>query len=90
MTRVPYAADERRRSRRWIARDCPASADDREQRPAYDAGRCAERLAARGGRGARDMDARLDRLRNRLGESRAIAEIAARHLAPAPETMAGT
>ena len=26
------------------------------------------------------MDARLDRLRNRLEESRAIAEIAARHL----------
>ena len=29
---------------------------------------------------ARDMDARVDRLRNRLEESRAIAEIAARHL----------
>jgi hypothetical protein len=27
-----------------------------------------------------DVDARLDRLRNRMEESRAIAEIAARHL----------
>ena len=32
----------------------------------------------------RSWTARLDRLRNRLEESRAIAEIAARHLVPVP------
>jgi hypothetical protein len=36
------------------------------------------------------LDPGLDRLRDRLRESRAVTEIAARHLTPALEKMAGT
>ena len=52
-----------------------------ESQEHQDGGRCTRRadMDARD-MDARDMDARLDRLRNRLEESRAIAEIAARHL----------
>jgi hypothetical protein len=37
-----------------------------------------------GGPLRQDRDGRLDCLRNRLGESRAVTEIAVRYLAPAP------
>jgi hypothetical protein len=78
MTRVPCAADEKTEiPPRDRVSFSPAGGGKRYAMN-RDPG-LAVRTTGRRGRGA-DMDARLDRLRNRLEESRAIAEIAARHL----------